>query len=350
MLSYYSKPIKFEKTIHSPVDEYMRRYYNRIRKLFLHRKGKNFMKKKYYYIGLLIFCITSLAGCANSEKDTGALEVTYNIDSGFLEGEGVNYQIDGENVTVTGYYDFDTENINIPDAIRYENKDYPVTKVAKNAFESDSGIKSFTAGANLQEIEESAFYFCDELKTVDLADSVKILGKDAFGGCSALSEVKGVNALTSILDNAFAFCSSLTSFTLPKSLETMGLGVFSECDALKSCEFEEGLKFIGEGAFTNCTALSDIKLPSTIATINAEAFWGCTAIKSLDLPESLVVIGENAFYDTGVKTLKLPTGITGISFEMLDGMSDLESIEVPEAKLDLYEAQFKDLGIEIKVY
>lgn len=40
-----------------------------------------------------------------------------------------------------------------------------MTKVAKNAFESDSDVVTFTAGANLEEIEESAFYYCDELKT-----------------------------------------------------------------------------------------------------------------------------------------------------------------------------------------
>lgn len=155
-----------------------------------------------------MFCITSLAGCANDEKETETveeIEATYNIESGFLEYDGVNYEIDGESTTAVGHYDFDITNINIPDAIHYEDKDYPVTKIAKNAFETDSDIVSFTAGSNLEEIEESAFYSCDELKTIDLSDSVKRLGKDSFGGCSMLSEIKGVNALTSISDNAFAF-------------------------------------------------------------------------------------------------------------------------------------------------
>lgn len=311
------------------------------------------MKKRYYYICLLIFCITSLAGCADDEtdtKDTEVSEATYNVESGFLEYNGVNYEIDGENTTVAGHYDFDITDINIPDVIAYEGKDYPVTKVVQNAFESDSDVTSFTAGSNLEEIEDSAFYSCDELKTLDLADSVKKLGKDSFSGCSVLSEIKGVNALTSIADNAFAFCSSLESVTIPKSIENMGIGVFSECEMLKHCELEEGLAFIGEGAFTNCSVLSEVKLPDTITAINAEAFWGCMELESLELPESVVVIGEKAFYDTAIKSLKLPSGITGISFEMLDGMSELESIEVPESKADSYKDQFGELGIEIKVY
>ena len=124
------------------------------------------MKRKYYYI-LLLLCIFNFTGCTNEKEDvsTDALKVTYNIDSGFLEGEGVSYQIDDNNAVVAGHSDMDIENIVIPDKINYENKDYPVIKIASSAFESDTSLVSLTTGVNIIEIEESAFYSCDTLET-----------------------------------------------------------------------------------------------------------------------------------------------------------------------------------------
>ena len=309
------------------------------------------MKRKYYYICLLILCITAMAGCSKErDNTTDALQVTYNINSGFLEGAGINFQIDDENAAVAGICDMDIDEIEVPNKINYENKDYPVVKVISSAFESDTSIVSFKAGDNITEIEDSAFYSCDTLKTIDLNNSVKTIGADAFGGCSDLKEVKGVGALTSISDNAFSACYSLEYIFISKNVESMGIEVFSDCEGLKKCDLEEGLTFIGQGMFTNCTNLSDISIPKSVTTINEEAFWGCSAIKELELPESLVVIGDKAFYDTEIKTLKLPEGITGIKFDMLDGMSELESITVPSSKESMYKEQFDEYGIDINVY
>ena len=311
------------------------------------------MKRKSYIICLLFLSvIISLAGCTkeNSGKSKNSVNVKYNVDTGFLEAEGVSYQIDNNNAAVAGHYDLDIENLNIPDKINYENKDYPVTKVISSAFESDLSLVNFTAGSNITEIEDSAFYSCDTLETVNLGNTVKKTGEDAFGSCSNLREIKGVGTLTSISDHAFSNCYSLEYFFISKTIESMGTEIFSDCEALKECKLEEGLSFIGQGMFTNCGNLSEVSLPKSITTINEEAFWGCSSITDIELPEKLVVIGDRAFYDTGIKTLKLPEGITGIKFNMLDGTNDLESIIVPSSKEDIYKEEFEDYGIDINVY
>ena len=310
------------------------------------------MRRRNYYICLLILYIACFTGCAKEENNTGTntIQVTYNVDTGFLEAGGVSYQIDDKNAVVTGHCDLDAENIEIPDKINYENKDYPVTKVISSAFESDLSLVNFTAGSNITEIEDSAFYSCDTLETVNLGNTVKKIGEDAFGSCSNLREIKGVGALTSISNHAFSNCYSLEYFFISKTIESMGTEIFSDCEALKECKLEEGLSFIGQGMFTNCGNLSEISLPKSITTINEEAFWGCSSITDIGLPEKLVVIGDRAFYDTGIKTLKLPEGITGIKFNMLDGTNDLESITVPSSKEDIYKEEFEDYGIDINVY
>ena len=312
------------------------------------------MKKICYYICLLILCIAGLAGCAKGENDkninTDAVKVIYNIDTGFLEADGVSYQIDDKNAAVAGHCDLDIEDLKIPDKINYENKDYPVTKIINSAFESDLSIVNFTAGSNIIEIEDSAFYSCDTLEKIDLSNSVQKIGTDAFGSCSNLKEVKGVGALASISEHAFSNCYSLEYFFISKTVENMGTEIFSDCEALKECKLEEGLGFIGQGRFTNCINLTDIELPQSITTINEEAFWGCSSITDIELPEKLIVIGDRAFYDTGIKMLKLPEGITSVKFDMLDGIGDLESITVPSSKEDLYKEQFEEYGIDIKTY
>lgn len=310
------------------------------------------MRIKYYYICLLILCTACFAGCAKEDDntDTNTIQVTYNIDTGFLEAGGVSYQIDDKNATVAGHSDLEIENIEIPDKISYEDKDYPVTKVMSSAFESDLSLVNFTAGSNITEIEDSAFYSCDTLETVNLNNTVKKIGEDAFGSCSNLKEVKGVGALTSISSHVFSNCYSLEYFFVSKTVESMGTEIFSDCEALKECKLEEGLSFIGQGMFTNCENLSEVSLPESITIINEEAFWGCSSVIDIELPEKLIVIGDRAFYDTGIKTLKLPEGITGIKFDMLDGINDLESITVPSSKEDVYKEEFEDYGIDINVY
>jgi len=229
------------------------------------------MKRKSYIICLLFLSVmVSLAGCTkeNSGKSKNSVKVKYNVDTGFLEADGVSYQIDNNNAAVAGHCDLDIENLNIPDKINYENKDYPVTKIISSAFESDLSLISFTAGSNITEIEDNAFYSCDTLETVNLNNTVQKIGKDAFGGCSLLKEVKGVGALTSISEHAFSNCYSLEYFFISKTVESMGTEIFSDCEALKECKLEEGLSFIGQGMFTNCVNLSEVSLPKSITTIN----------------------------------------------------------------------------------
>lgn len=81
---------------------------------------------------------------------------------------------------------------------------------------------------NVTTIANRAFYECDNLKTVTIADGVVIIG-----------------------DSAFAYCNNLRSISLPRSVA-----------------------YIGRDAFYNCDYLDSITILSSEVTIYNDAFYG----------------------------------------------------------------------------
>ena len=66
--------------------------------------------------------------------------------------------------------------------------------------------------------------------------SVTAIGDEAFGGCG-LSEIVLHEGITRLEDTAFFSCENLKSITLPASLRYLGEGVFNECDKLTTIHY-----------------------------------------------------------------------------------------------------------------
>ena len=89
-------------------------------------------------------------------------------------------------------------------------------------------------------------------------------------------------------------CENLDSVDLPDSLEIIGQNSFLGCISLEIIEFPESLKIIGDGAFCGCKKLENVKLPDSLKSIGGASFVHCK-IKSIYIPESVESIGENCF-------------------------------------------------------
>ena len=68
-------------------------------------------------------------------------------------------------------------------------------------------------GSSVTSIGDSAFYYCDMLKSVTIPDSVTSIEGGAFSGCSGLTSVTIPSSVTSIGEYAFDGCSGLTGMT-----------------------------------------------------------------------------------------------------------------------------------------
>ena len=86
-------------------------------------------------------------------------------------------------------------------------------------------------------ISDAAFWYCDNLTSVVIGDSVTSIGSYAFLGCSSLTSVVIGDSVTSIGEAAFRDCSSLTSVVIGDSVTSIGYRAFYDCDSLTEITF-----------------------------------------------------------------------------------------------------------------
>lgn len=209
----------------------------------------------------------------------------------------LKYQVDTETkeATVTGGVGKNLYSVSIPDSIGYDNINYPITHVGKDAFKGYRGLTTVSLGNCLKVIEDNAFEGCVELVKLDMPNSLETIKEGAFASCG-FSVVEISDGVKEIGKNAFSRNSTLNSVKIGKSVTTIGRQAFSECPALTSVTLGENLKFIKTSAFERCTVLSDIILPSSLQVIDSRAFHS-TALVSVSVPSSVVNIGKDAFND-----------------------------------------------------
>lgn len=160
----------------------------------------------------------------------------------FMEG-GLAYKIleDGTSVAVTcenntspRYYSL-SGNVSIPSTVTHEGTTYTVT-----------------------EIGSYAFYECENITSITIPNSVKIIRYYAFYKCSGLTTLRIPNSVTSIDVGVFRNCVGLTSVTIPASVVSIGNQAFQRCTALTSVTIPASVINLGNQAFAACSGLTRI--------------------------------------------------------------------------------------------
>ena len=94
-------------------------------------------------------------------------------------------------------------------------------------YEVEDGVGIIPDGTT--EIEENAFYDCEDLKSITIPSSVTSIGEKAFLFCKNLTSITIPSSVTSIGNDAFEGCYRLTSITIPTHITNIDkLGVPEE--------------------------------------------------------------------------------------------------------------------------
>lgn len=131
--------------------------------------------------------------------------------------------------------------VKIPADVKLNGKTYQVTSIGANAFANNKQIKK-----------------------VEIAGTIKTVGKGAFSGCSKLAAVSGGAGLVSIGDQAFFKCVSLKKFTIGKNVVKIGKKAFGGCKKLKAITIKAiklTKKNIGKGAFSGTPSNAKVSVP-----------------------------------------------------------------------------------------
>lgn len=118
---------------------------------------------------------------------------------------------------------------------------------------------------NVTGIDEMAFYECENLTSVIMPSSIRSIGKSAFFGSNEIKEIELPESLRNLEHFAFSHCDKLESLILPSSISWIGSGVVYYCDNLKYIEIPDPDSEIdiALNAFDKCFALEKIKVLSS---------------------------------------------------------------------------------------
>lgn len=188
------------------------------------------------------FVALTLSACVLSCSDSDS-----ESPSNLFTVNGITYRVIGTGeVAVTALPDI--QSINIPSSVTDGKKNYVVTTIGEG---------------------ETLLPIANEIKSVTLPSTARIIADQAFRDCGYLERVNLPTSLTSIGEYAFRNCVTLKNVTLPLSLTHMGTGAFS------------------------WTGIEKITLPLWLTRLPDEAFYNCE-LKEVNIPPFLISIGRDA--------------------------------------------------------
>jgi len=290
---------------------------------------------------------------------------TYEVVDGNIKTErDSSFEYDPENGQTTQYY--------MVSAYRGEGSHVVIPKSHTDA----NGVVHEVVA-----IGQSAFYYCPNMLSVTIPNTIRDIGYNAFAENHILEELifEENSQLRTINSFAFSYNYALDNVQLPKSLQYLDSRVFDDNTSLKNVTVEahtaaEGasLLFIGSTAFggtqveeftfpetlvsmgsafsgtplrkvvlpeslnaiashgfSNCTNLEEVVLPSSLKTISMDAFAYCTSLKKINMPESLETIGAGAFQGcTSLTSVEIPDTVTKIGNGAFGNCTSLVSVKL----------------------
>ena len=307
------------------------------------------------------------------------------------------------------------ENVSIPDSITHIGvAAFNGTKLYTNAVSNGSTfiyagnwlvsyagkkadlitLKATDFAENTVGIADRVFAAAQNLETVALPDTVKIIGEYAFNNCTALWKIETGEGVLDIQTGAFSFCTVLTRPLLGSNLTTIGSYVFQGCSMLDNNALADnslipasvtrigtnafkdtalwnkpdedgiiyagnwvvgyataeilGTKFsavnaesslkdtvvgISDFAFSNCDTLVTLANLSKAKFIGRGAFYGCVALANVTLNTSLRVIEDFTFYKcSSLFQIAFPYNLTSIGRSAFYKCERLGSVDLSSTR------------------
>ena len=174
-------------------------------------------------------------------------------------------------VTRIGDYAFSgcwLESVEIPEG---------VAELGDGAFAECFSLSSVSIPASVASVGINPFYYCAELKSIEVAPENPALR--AVGGV-LLSE--GGERLVS-----YPCGSKRAAYTVPDGVTAIGESAFCDCGKLASVTLPDSVKRMEEGAFSYCRALQSVELPAGLTRLEDRVFQGCISLASIGFPAGL---------------------------------------------------------------
>ena len=165
--------------------------------------------------------------------------------------------------------------------------------IISNTYENGKGVIKFDG--NVTKIGESAFFGCQNLKSVTIPESVTTIENNPFAYCDNLAEFNGkfvsADKHCIIVNNVLQSFTpiSLKSYSIPNSIVSISNYAFVNCQSLTQIIIPKSISSIGNRAFDYCNSLKTVYcMPDTPPTLGDNAFGASSSTRKIYVPESLV--------------------------------------------------------------
>lgn len=208
----------------------------------------------------------------------------------------------------------------------------------------DSGIVTISLPNSVTSIGDKAFKFCKGLTSIDIPDSVTSIGYQAFWNCHVLENITIPNSLISIGGAAFNDCNNIVMLEIPASTTSIGPGAFGGCYNLElrfsednpAYNFTEGVLFDKTKNILHTYLSSNDEtlytIPDSVTSIGEMAFLNCETLREIEIPRSVTSIGALAFRDCEeLTTLKIPDSVMSIGDDAFTRSYNLVNLEIPNS-------------------
>jgi hypothetical protein len=200
--------------------------------------------------------------------------------------------------------------------------------IGKGAFDSNPSLTAVYLPKSLKTLHDSAFQNCTKLAHVWIPNEITLIDGNVFANTNLdVIEVEGDNANPryKVLNGCLIDLQSKTlikgtnNSTIPEGVvTTISQNAFAEQSRITSIIVPEGIREIPSYFARNCSELDYIELPDTVTMIDSQAFYQCTSLcKSSDgilvLPDSIESISSFSFGScTELVDLTLPKNLKNL--------------------------------------
>lgn len=267
--------------------------------------------------------------------------------------------------------------ISIPAKVQKEGKVYDVVEISSNAFTGMNSIKKVKMPKTLLNINNFAFYRCENLTDLQIGEAVNHIGYDAFGECTQLKKIEFPNTKLKLDDAAFARCKGVTELYIPANMDTINTRAFSgfigleklnidknnnhfvQIDGIvyskdqkqviycmsnrtKDVQILDGVEEIAYGAFGGCEQLRKITIPTSVKRIAPYAFSSCVSVDTFIVPEGVKEIEEGVFSRClNTRCIELPSTITKIGAGAFLKCEEVDTFILPKGVVEIGEEAFR---------
>ena len=214
---------------------------------------------------------------------------------------------------------------------------------------SDVVKGSYTIKEGTRVISGSAFYYCSNLSSITIPNSVTSIGYYAFEGCSGLTKVNYLGTVDKWVEIDFNSSYSnptgyakdlyinnelLTDVKITTADSIKGYA-FYNCQSIKSVEIGNNVTSIGSYAFSYCSGLTSVTIGESVTSIGKDAFYYCRGLTSViwnvknceDFSSNSIA----PFYNirSNITSFAFGNEVEHIPAYLCYGMSGLKIISVP---------------------